>query len=270
MRLAVVGPPEADLSLYPAVCNAAFRAMGIPGEVVPISLEKESFDPCIRHLQEIKFRGAAVAHPYKVDAARIAERFWIARFALGVANTLLFEGGSIFAQNTEVPAIMEALKGIEPGRALIMGTGHAARSVVAALLQAGWQTRVWNRNANKSKVLMTLLQRYGTIELAHEPDPSGCKLIVNATPLGAKPGEIPPVIWNRVLPKTTFCDLVFRKIPTEMLRTASVRGLKTIDGRELFVEQCAIALEWWSGKQVPRAPMNAAAGIKTPTWTTAL
>src|SRR5205085_11724845 len=173
MRLAVVGPPEADLSLYPAVCNAAFRAMGIPGEVVPISLEKESFDPCIRHLQEIKFRGAAVAHPYKVDAARIAERFWIARFALGVANTLLFEGGSIFAQNTEVPAIMEALKGIEPGRALIMGTRHAARSVVAALLQPGWHTRGWSRNGDKQQAVMTLLQRHRTNEIAHEPEPGG-------------------------------------------------------------------------------------------------
>lgn len=262
MRLGVVGGPGVDLSLQPSVLNAALRKMEVPAEISTFTVEKDEFEPCVSHLQSIGFRGVSVAAPYKVDAARIAERFWIARFALGVANTLLFESGSIFAQNTEVPAIMQCVKDLEPSTALVMGTGHAARSVVAALLQAGWKTRVWNRNANKTKVLITLLQRHGTIELAPAADPTGCKLVVNATPLGAKLGEIPPVIWTRVLPKTVFLDLVFRKVPTDLLRTASVRGLKTIDGRELFVEQCALALDWWAGKEAPRDVMKEAAGVK--------
>jgi shikimate dehydrogenase len=260
VRIAVVGH-QVDLSLYPLVMTAGFESAGIASQVVMLDVPKTDFDACIHHLDELGFRGISVANPYKVDAARIAERFWVARFSLGTANALMMENG-IFAQNTEVPAIMAILENLAPTTALIMGTGHAARSVAGALYQCGWKVRVWNRNANKTRVMQTLFKRFGELEMAPNPDPSGCKLIVNATPLGAKAGEQPPLMWARVQPKTVCFDLVFRRVPTEFLRTATMRGLKAIDGRELFVEQCGLAMDWWAGRKIDRAPMRAIIGLR--------
>lgn len=259
-RIAVVGY-QIDLSYPFQIFSAAVHEQFKDGVVVPLDVPKVEFEECIRHLHAAGFAGVSVANPHKVDAARIAERFWVARFSLGVANALKFDGG-IFAQNTEVPAISECVRGIDPSTALVMGTGHAARSVVAGLLQMDWKIKVWNRNANKTRILQTLLGRYGTLEIAANPDPSGCRLVVNATPLGAKPGEQPPLQWARILPRTVCFDLVFRRVPTEFLRAASMRGLKTIDGRELLVEQCALTFEWISGKPAPRPAMRTAAGLK--------
>lgn len=260
MRLAVVGN-GVDLSYHEAAANAALAGLGLKFQFLALDVPKGEFDECVRHLIESGFRGAYVAHPYKVDAARIATRFWVAKYPLGVANALLFEKG-IFAQNTEYPAVTRLVRDVPPTTALVMGTGHAARSVLAGLLEAGFKTRIWNRNANKTKVLHSLLSRFGDIEVMPNPDPSGCKLVVNATPLGAKLGECPPLMWNRVLPKTVLLDLVFRRVPTDFIRTGINLGLRAIDGRELLVEQAAIALEWWTNKQVPREPMRLAVGLK--------
>jgi shikimate dehydrogenase len=260
IRVAAVAS-GADLSYLQIVTACGLSGLGMTHQIELLDIERTDFDKCIAHLRNIGFRGAFVANPFKVDAARVAERFWIHRFALGVANSLFFENG-IFAQNTEVPAIAACIKDVAKGPALVMGTGHAARSVIAGLLTAGFDIRLWNRNVNKTRILKSLLERHGNIELMTSPDPSGCKLIVNATPLGSKLGEQPPVIWARVLPKTVCFDLVFRRVPTDFLRTASLRGLKTIDGRELLVEQCAEVLQWWTGKEPSRDAMRAAVGVK--------
>src|SRR4051812_36549914 len=101
IRLAIIGW-QADLSIQQQVLGAALDAMGIKGQIVALDVPKPEFADCIQRLKEIGYRGVCVASPHKVDAARIAERFWVAQLSLGVANSLLLDSG-IFAQNTEVP-----------------------------------------------------------------------------------------------------------------------------------------------------------------------
>jgi shikimate 5-dehydrogenase len=128
-----------------------------------------------------------------------------------------------------------------------------------ALIDTGWKVRVWSRSALKARPMMTLLQRYGPIELAPTADPVGCSLIVNATLLGLRAGELPPINMNHAQRGSTVVDLVVRRVSTELIRAANLRGLKTVDGREIVVEQAAQALEWWTGAEIPREAMRAAA-----------
>lgn len=260
LRFAVIGAAAPASPLVPML-RAAFKAVETPARVEPLEPSEEDFEDCVGHLAQIGFHGASILNPHKVHAARIAERFWVVRHSLGVANALKFEGG-IFAQNTEVPGVAQCLSKVPPGTALVLGAGHGARSVVLALLEANWKVRAWNRNAMKTRLLRTLLARYGEIDLVTQPDPSGCTLVVNTTPVGVKIGEQPPLRWEFVRRGTTFCDLVHRHIPTDFLRNASNRGLPTIDGRELVVEQAAEALEWWLGGTAPRAEMRKAIGLQ--------
>ena len=194
-----------------------------------------------------------------MDAARVAERFFVSEHAVGVANTLKFEGG-VFAQNTEVAGVMEVVRDLVPATALVLGTGHAARSVVTALLQVGWKVHLWNRNALRSRPLKMMMLRYGEVKLASTPNPAGCRLVVNATPLGAKAGEHPPVEWKNASRGTVVLDLVYRSVATEFLREASLRGFKTIDGRVLLAEQAGLSLEWLLDKPVAREPLRQALG----------
>lgn len=260
LRIAVVGI-GAEATMIPQLHAAALGAIGLEAEIAALDVPEPEFEESIRHLAAIGFTGASVASPHKVHAARIAERFWVVRHSLGVANALSLSQG-IFAQNTEVSGFTQTVAGLSPGCALVLGTGHGARSVVLGLMDGGWKVKIWNRNAARARMLRALFARYGELEVVTQPDPSGCQLVVNATPLGVKLGEQPPLLWNHVGRGTVFYDLVYRRVATEFARNATNRGLKAYDGRELVVEQTAQALEWWLDQTVPREPMRLAVGLR--------
>ena len=259
LNLAVLS--ECEKPLQQAMYSAALRALDVSGKVQSVVVSQEEFELCVAHLVECGFNGAAVEKPHKVAAAKTAERYWVARYSLGVANALKFENG-VFAQNTEVEAMTRLLKDVPPEAALVMGAGSAARSAAMALLQLGWKVKVWSRGGHKARLLRTLFQRFDDLEILPQADPTGCRLVVNATPLGAKIGEIPPIQWQYGRPNMIFMDLVYRQVATDMLRTAALKGYKTIDGRELLAEQAALALEWWLSQTIPRDPLREAAGLK--------
>lgn len=262
VRIAVVGGNMRE-SLLPGMLQSVLREMDVTHEVVPIQVDENGFESCIQHLREIGFRGAAIASPHKVLAARMAEKFFLVRTALGLANGLRFEETGIYGQNTESPAITSLLKDVEPATAMMMGAGSGARSVAAGLMDSGWKVRIWNRNGLRARMMQSTMERYGHLELIAQPQPIGCTLVVNATHLGQRAGEKPPVDWTRAIRGTTAMDLVYRRVPTEFLREAANRGFKTIDGRQLVAEKTALCLEWWlSRTDVPREPLLRAAGMK--------
>jgi shikimate dehydrogenase len=260
LRIAVVGDGD-EVALTTDALRLTLRQMGIASEVTPFDCENEEFRACVEHLSSLGFAGVSVCNPYKAEAAKLATEFFIVKRAMGVANALKL-GSFISAQNTEVEAFNSKIRDIKPGLALVMGSGRAARSAVMSLFECGWRIKVWNRNVIRSRPFAIAFETYGKVELASSADPAGCSLIVNATPLGTKAGEQPPVKWQAASPRTTAIDFVYRKVATEFLRSAASRGFKAVDGRELLVEQAAIALEWWTEQPVPRGPMLEAVGLR--------
>ncbi|HVT11089.1 MAG TPA: hypothetical protein VHE55_02385 [Fimbriimonadaceae bacterium] len=253
LRLAVLGEGS-DAQLTAAALRAVLEEVRPEAEAVLVECGLEEFPQCVAHLTEVGFKGASICNPFKPEAAKLAKQFFIVRHGMGVANALKL-GKDVYAQNTEVPAFTSKIKDLKPGLALVMGSGRAARSAVMSLFECGWRIRVWNRNIIRSRPFAVAFETYGKVELCSQPDPFGCSLIVNATPLGAKAGEQPPLKWTNSVAKTTVIDFVYRAVATEFLRSAAQRGFKTVDGKELLVEQAALALEWWLGEAVPREPM---------------
>jgi shikimate 5-dehydrogenase len=262
VRYAVVGEPP-DNELLFKVLIAGFKALDQDIQLVSLDCERDRFPDCLTHLNDLKFKGISVGNPHKPVAAKLATQFFIVKHSLGVANALSL-GANVFAQNTEVPGFRKVIAHLPPATALVMGSGRAARSAVMGLFESGWQVKLWNRNLQRSKPMVSLFLRYGKIDTAHTPDPTGCTLIVNATPLGRKAGEEPPIIWKYARPKTTIVDFTYRVVATEFLRSGARLGFDTVDGKELLVEQAAYAIEWWLQKPCPREPMLAAINFHKP------
>jgi len=257
-----VGEPP-DSEILTKVLRAGFDSIDTNAEVILLDCEREQFPDCVAHLNGLKFKGISVGNPHKPVAAKLATQFFIVKHALGVANALTL-GDNIFAQNTEVPGFRRLIAELPPATALVMGSGRAARSAVMGLFESGWHVKLWNRNLLRSKPLVSLFLRYGKIETAHTADPSGCTLVVNATTVGKKAGEQPPLIWKHARPRTTIVDFVYRAVATEFLRSGAQLGFNTIDGKELLVEQAAYAIEWWMQKPCQREPMLAAINFHKP------
>lgn len=259
-RIAVIGDGDEN-HLVASALSSAVQSLGNPVDFVSFDCPVEEFNDAIIHLNTHGLMGASICNPHKAAAAKLAVDYFRMRQALGVANALKL-GSNIVAQNTEVAAFAAKIAHLEPATALVMGSGRAARSAIQALEEKEWKVRLWNRNVLRSKPLVAFFEYYGKVEQVSQPDPTGCSLIVNATTVGKKIGEQPPVLWQRAKQKSVCIDFVYRGVATEFLRSGAKLGFKTIDGRELLVEQAALALEWWLDTEVPRSPMLKAVGLK--------
>lgn len=270
LRFAELADPLED-SLNDKIFRALFEKNGTCAEFVSLRVSEEEFEKCVRHLAKSGFKGALVGNPNKSAAARLAEQFYQVKHSLGIATALTFEEEHIYGMNLEIPAFLAPIQDVPSGTALVVGAGQGGRVVAMALVLKGWRVRLWNRSALKARAVVNALRAFlrtqpeyssrKLVEILPEPDPTGCSLIVNATSLGKKIGEQPPVLWQNCMRNVIAYDLVYRNVRTEFLRSAYDRGFRIIDGREMLVEHSALAWEWWTNSPAPRDVMREAAGL---------
>lgn len=257
-RLGVAGWPVRH-SRSPQIQNAALEAVGLTDwryQLLPIP--PELFADTVRALPGAGFRGINVTIPHKQAALALAERPSTSAQAIGAANLLVFEDGAISADNTDAPAIAQALPNTVAGeRALVLGAGGSARAAVWALGQAGAEVRIWNRTARRARELAEQLG--GTAVLEVEP----ADVLVNCTPVGLNghPDELKqlPVGADEIAMFGCVIDLVYSPSETALVRIARRAGRPTVDGLDLLVAQGALSFERFTGVAAPTERMAAAA-----------
>jgi shikimate dehydrogenase len=259
-RLAVLGRPIA-FSRSPAMQNAALAALGMEDEwrYEAIDVSPEHFEERVRAMPEEGFVGANVTVPHKGAAMAVADELSAVAREIGAANTLIFESGEIRADNTDAGGFLDALPSRPDGkRALVLGSGGAARAVVWALLREGADVDVWNRTELRSRNLCS--------ELGGRPIPEvqtgDYELIVNSTAVGLG-GEDPfaelPIDAEGLGERQTVVDLVYGGGPSRLLEVAADRGASIVDGIAVLVGQGARSFEIWTGVEPPRDVMQRAA-----------
>jgi shikimate dehydrogenase len=259
-RLAVLGHPVGH-SRSPAMHSAALAELGLADEwsYEAIDVAPGEFEARVRAMPGEGFVGANVTVPHKGAALALADELSEAAREIGAANTLVFEGGAIRAENTDAEGLLRSLPSPPTGvRALVLGAGGAARAVVWALLREGAAVEVWNRTALRSRDLCAELGG----EPVAGPDQASYGLIVNSTSVGLG-GEDPfaalPIDPAGFAPGQVVLDMVYGAEPTALLRAAEAAGAKTVDGIEVLVRQGALSLEAWTGLPAPLDTMRAAA-----------
>lgn len=242
--------------------NAALGHLGLRNwryQLLPIP--PELFTETVLALRGEGFRGINVTIPHKQAALALATAPTSRARAIGAANTLLFEApGEVAAENTDAPALIEALPFAAAGRsALVLGAGGSARAVVFALLEAGAaEVRIWNRTPARAQELGAQLGGTPT-ERAIDAE-----LLVNCTASGLDPRHYPfetlPIGADDVARYQCVVDLVYGEAETPLVRAARARGVPVVDGRELLVRQGALSFELFTGRPAPVELMRRAAG----------
>jgi shikimate dehydrogenase len=241
--------------------NAALRALGLERwryQLLPIP--PDLFSDTVRALPGLGFRGINVTIPHKESALEVADRASSAARAIGAANLLLFkDDGTISAENTDAPAFLASLPAVVAGAtALVLGAGGSARAAVWALGQAGAEVRIWNRSADRARVLA---ERFGATAVS-EPGPAD--FLVNCTSVGlaAGGGELKqlPVGADEIAMFECVIDFVYSASETELIRAARSAGKPCVGGLDLLVGQGALSFERFTGQAPPVELMRAAAG----------
>lgn len=259
-RLAVLGHPVGH-SRSPAIHNAALAALGMGEEwsYEAIDVAPDALEARVRAMPGEGFVGANVTVPHKGAALALADELSETAREIGAANTLVFAGAEIRAENTDADGLLGALPFSPTGeRALVLGAGGAARAVVWALLREGAEVDVWNRTELRSRHLCEELGG----EPVTAPDQSAYELIVNSTAVGLgdeDPFTELPLDSGLFTPEQIVVDMVYGPKPTSLLRAAGMSGSATVDGIEILIQQGALSFEIWTGHKPSLDVMRAAA-----------
>ena len=198
--------------------------------------------------------GANITVPHKEAVLEISEPDDRAR-AVGAANTLWYDDGSLRSTNTDVEGFLANLDITAPGwdrgleTAVVLGAGGGARAVVFALLQREvGRVYVINRTSARAQVLK---KKFGArVHVAGWEETTGllggAGLLVNTTTLGMV-GQPPLEINLRCPLSLVVADLVYAPLETRLLATARARGLRTADGLGMLLHQAVRGFELWFG-----------------------
>ncbi len=260
-RLAGILGWPVEHSLSPRLHGYWLERYKIDGAYAPLPVRPEDFAQALAALPKLGFAGANVTVPHKEAAFGLADSADEAARRVGAANTLVFaEDGRIEAFNTDGYGFLENLREstglafVAEGPAVVLGAGGAARSVVAALRDAGApQIRIVNRTRQRGEALASDLSgslggEIVAIDWADRHDSlAGAAIVVNTTVLGMA-GSGPLELDLRRLPSSAMVnDLVYTPLQTDLLKRAGERGNRTLDGLGMLLHQARPGFLAWFG-----------------------
>jgi len=236
--------------------NAAFRALGIPAVYVPLRCSARDLNGLMGGISR-SGGGGNVTVPHKELASRLVDDLTESAREAGSCNTFWRHAGRIRGDNTDIAGILAALAdlGITGGRWLVAGTGGGARAVVIAARRAGAAVAIRSRDPQRAAEFETWTTSRG-VALAAEDE---CDVCINATPLGLRRGDAPPIPAGVARSAVAALDLVYASGSTPWVRACREQGMRAADGRRMLVAQGAAAFSrWYPDAAVPVDVMQAA------------
>jgi len=244
---------------------AAFAASELAGSYELIDTEPALLKPIFDSMRYGGFRGLNITTPHKQSVVSHCNRISEVARACGAVNTVVFESnGKSVGTNTDVEGFLKSLTAngqfdIHNKKALVLGSGGAARAVVVALISAGAKDIVvTSRTSAHAAALATDLSvsscpmAEGEFDALHNID-----LVVNATSCGMgvlrRTREWREAIsffdvlpWNQWRDPLAY-DLIYTPARTPFLELAHNAGCPYMGGKEMLAYQGAQAFELWTG-----------------------
>lgn len=270
--LGVIGDPVTH-SLSPVMHNAALAELGADYVYVAFPVAVDVLEAAIAGFNVIGVQGFSITIPHKQAILPLLATVTDEAQAVGAINTVWRTEQGWAGTNTDIAGFVAPLKAFRSWAgctALVLGNGGAARAVVAGCVQLGFESvQVVGRRA----AALDAFQQGWVNSPLHPPLTvhsweslptllPTADLIVNTTPLGmhTTAGQTPLAKEELALAPShaLVYDLIYTPRPTQLLALANQRGLATLDGLEMLVQQGAAALEIWLGCPAPVATMRQA------------
>ena len=225
--------------------NDKFAAEGIDAEYINFEI------PSITDLKEVlddhpELSGLNVTIPYKEQVMPYLDALDPEADAIGAVNVIkILRGDSVddddfelIGYNSDVVGFRNSLSPLltpERKKALILGTGGAAKAVRQGLISLGVEPVYVSRTAREGILTYDDL----TPEVMAE-----YKVIVNTTPLGMYPkvDACPPIPYEYLTPGHLLYDLIYNPDVTTFMKKGRAHGAEVKNGLEMLLLQ---AFESW-------------------------
>lgn len=261
----VIGDPIVQ-SKSPAIHGYWIERLGLDADYRAAHVTSSGLDDYLASRRaDADWRGCNVTMPHKQAVIPLLDRLDPLAARIGAVNTIVHEAdGSLTGYNTDAGGFLEPLRPLLARdhlfrMARVLGTGGAARAIIAALAQQHVMIVLAGRDPEKARALLDELDPGGehhVAPLAHFAEPTdfafddreGCfDLVVNASPLGMA-GQ-PPLSFDlsHVPPGSVVYDIVTHPVDTPLLQAARAAGFRTVDGLSMLIGQAAEAFAKFFG-----------------------
>lgn len=215
----------------------------------------ENFEiPQIDDVKEIidsnpDLKGLNVTIPYKQQVLKYIKELSPEAKAIGAVNVIRIEHkGNKTVLKGFNSDVIGFTKSIEPilntyhKKALILGTGGAAKAVQYGLQSLGIETLFVSRTKKKNAITYEEV----TADIVREYN-----VIVNCTPVGMYPhiDECPKLPYEAMDSHTLLYDLLYNPDETKFLRLGAERGATVKNGLEMLLLQAFVSWEIWNGEE---------------------
>jgi shikimate dehydrogenase len=253
--------------------NAALRALRLSGAYLKFRVPATALGPALAAARALGFCGVNLTIPLKQAALRLMDRLSEQARRTGSVNTVTFlRSGRAEGHTTDGEGFIRSLRwdlglAARGRRVVMLGAGGAARSVAFALADAGARSILMvDIEVSRARRLAANVRSATGVRTAALSGVRGVRwgavlgeadLLVNATPVGMRPGEIPvpPAALHAGL---AVADLVYNPPVTMLVQEARRRGLRAMNGEGMLVHQGALSLERWTGRRAPADVMRRA------------
>jgi shikimate dehydrogenase len=189
--------------------------------------------------------GLNVTIPYKEKIWPYLTSVAASAALVGAVNVIEFlADGGLVGHNTDYLGFRDSLRTFYPvaaphRRALVLGTGGAAKAVAMALRELDIPYSLVSRAALSAG--LTYADLTPEVLAAHS-------LIINTTPLGTYPTttECPPLPYSALTPQHYLFDLIYNPRETLFLQHGQAAGAHILNGFEMLELQAEAAWAIWN------------------------
>ena len=259
--LCVIGHPI-EHSMSPIMHNAALKELSLDYIYLAFDVPPNALEKAILGFKKSNMKGINVTIPHKEAIIHYLDELDPLSKQIGAVNTVKNEGGVLLGRNTDAlgakQALLDAGFKIEGKKALIMGAGGAARAISFGLTEKIDEIFISNRTEERAIKLAKELQDKTKIKATGKDTSkktlrtltNSVDILINTTPIGMYPKiDVSPISKDLLNENLFVFDIIYNPLQTRLLKDAKEIGSKTLNGLDMFINQGALAFEWWTGKK---------------------
>ena len=267
--IAHIGYPTESFKA-PMIYNPWFEKRGINAVVVPMGCKADDYAAFFRLLFRLSnVMGALVTMPHKIATMALLDQVSVSAKVAGACNAVRLDGdgrliGDMFDGEGFVRGVLRKGHVLASARVLIAGSGGVGSAIAASFAKAGVdEIALFDAHAPAMDGLAERIRaHYPKLKVAvGSNDPAGYDIVVNATPLGMKPGDPLPMDVARISPKALVGEVVMKQEITPFLAAARQRGCEVQVGTDMLFEQIPAYLEFFGFDSTTADELRAVAKI---------
>ena len=216
--------------------NEKFIKEEIDAQYLNFELNNISEFPTL--IRKQKLSGINITIPYKESIIPFLDKLSNEAKEIGAVNTVEFIDGKLAGHNTDIIGFTQSIIPILESRnkALILGSGGAAKAVELALRKLNIKYKTVSRNSSFDYPDIT------------KQDTVSHNIIINTTPLGTNPriNDFPKIPYNYLNKNHLLFDLIYNPPETKFLKYGKAKKSTIKNGLEMLQIQAETSWNIWN------------------------